>query len=259
MILYPGVRSKRTSRSSRLAFLWEARDASLVARSGQVGVFSASGVSTIGGVITPGTGPGTVQAGRAQPRFGMVGGVPLLDLASATAGQDAELLQFPFALGPVSLTLLLTLTPTWTMGASRATINYAFTLGNLSIGTPAWRVSRGGAGGEATGWSIRRTIPGPTTDIATVAEGAGLTAPLALLVTYNHTTGVDAISIRDANGTVTGPVSSSAIAANTSRWAGDTLYFANDPQASTSGLPIRLHVVKLAIGVKTYADMDGAW
>lgn len=253
-ILYPGQRGRRIPRTSRLAFMWDARDRSLIARSGQVGVLAATGASTSGGVITPGTGPATVQAGRAQPRFGSVAGAALLDLTGVDAGKDVEYLSFPFALGPCSLTLLLTLTPTWALGASRATAHYAFGLGDTGVGNTSWKVYRGGA--AATSWAIQRSMG--TLHTATVLESASQTAPLDILVTYDHATGIDTISVRGANGTITGPSASAAMAVNTLRWSGDVLALGSDAAAKL-GAPIRLHRCKLAIGVKTFADMDGAW
>jgi hypothetical protein len=256
MILLPGVQGARTERSSRLAFSWDARDRSLQARSGQQGVLSAGTGTAL--TLTPGYGS-TITGGFGQPRFGRIGGsggASILDLDASTSGAERHWLTFPFAVPVASLSVFLRLTPTWTMGASRGTANMAFGIGDPTIGARLFDIRRGGT--FPTGWYTTRQEPTGGTNSGQTVEGAGLVAPLDVLATYDVTSRALTIQLRDATGTLTTAASGgTSLAAQTGHWSGDVLGLGNRPTQDALGLPIRLHLAKVAVGaVLTYADMD---
>jgi hypothetical protein len=256
MITLPGVLGARTERSSRLAFSWDARDRSLLARSGQQGAF-ASALGTAQ-TITPSYGA-TLTAGRGQPRFSRIAGptsAAVLDIDSSSAGTERQWLTFPFAIPVASLTVLLRLTPTWTMGAARATANMALGIGNPGVGPRLFDIRRGGT--FTSGWYTTRQDTGGGVNSGQTVEGAGLVAPLDVLGTYDVTSRALTIQLRDAAGTLTTAASGgTSLAAQSGHWSGDVLALGARPGQDTLGLPIRLHFAKIAVGaVLTFADMD---
>lgn len=259
MILLPGVLSSRVSRISQLSFGWDAKDASLLARTGQLGALTVAAAAS-GGAITPAYGSALV-AGRGEPRFSRVGTVNGLDLSGVTAGQDAERLLYPYAMAVGSLTVVLKLTPTWSAGASRATEHYVFGLGSSGIAQNYLRLSRGGA--SATSWKITRSVDGPATQTSnTVVEPGTFVWPLEVRGWFDATpsggfTGFTRVELRDATGatvTSSGSGTTHPVIAG-SRWSGEVMGIGHDP-ALGLGAPISLHSVKLALGVKTFAEMD---
>lgn len=250
MILLPGVQGFRSDRSSRLAFAWDARDRTLLARSGQQGVLSA--IAGAAQSITPGYGP-AVTGGFAQPRYGRIGGsagAAVLDLDGSTAGAQQQQLLYPFSMGPASLTLFLRLTPLWAAGSSRASTTYVFSLGNSAVGPDRLRVAR-----ITTAWQATRSTAGFSTAVSTPESGSAV-FPLDLLVTYNHANGATSIQTRDAALALSTPGTLASGTLQSGRWAGGVLALGSDAELRL-GAPIRLHLAKLAIGaVLTFADMD---
>jgi hypothetical protein len=254
MILLPGVPSSRIARISQLSFAWDAKDATLLARTGQTGTLAALSTTTVGGAITPAVGAALV-AGRGQPRWSRVGALNALDLAQMTAGQDPERLTYPYASMNQGITVLLRLTPTWSAGASRATEQWVFGLGDSSLGNDWFRISRGGSSG--TFWNVQRSVSGPTVQTSNgVAEPGTAPYPLDIYAYYDLAgTGFTRLSIRDAAGAVTSSTGTGTTHAPLARWSGEILGLGGVPGAIL-GAPIRLHAVKLALGFYTITQMD---
>lgn len=253
MILLPGARSTRVERRSRLSFCWHARDASLVPITGQTATLVQTGATTLtSGPVVPMAGS-QITAGKAMPRFGrdVLTGENFLQLAGNVSGQDVEQLTYAMALRAKDLTLLLRVTGLWAAGAN---VSQG---GMLALGTApgteagSIRLQRGGLN-----YTLTRHMGG-LNNSGVLAEPAALVWPADLLIQYGGTTGIASLSIRSATGAITGPVTAgSASFISAGRWGGNALAVGSDPAGGLPGVPARYYVVKLAMGIKTFADMD---
>ena len=260
MILLPGVLPTRTARMSRLSFAWDAKDTDLLARTGQQGTLASLTTATVGNAITPATGAALVS-GRGQPRWVRVNSLNALALSQVDSGKDQEQLLYPFAMAQTPLTILLKLTPGWTAGASRATEHFVFGLGNSAVGNDWLKISRGGS--SATSWTVTRRISTPVTQTGNgVVEPGTFIWPLDVLVYFDlnggsgGNTGNTRIQLRDATGATVASTGTGTTVLPTQRWSGEVLGLGSDP-ATALGAPISLHSAKMALGVYTFAQMDG--
>jgi hypothetical protein len=252
MILGPGARSLRAERRSRLAFYWEAREASLLPITGQgVQLLNGGASSLVGGTVTPKVGS-AVTAGNAMPRFGYNAtlGENYLALSGTTGGQDVEQLNYFAVLPARDQTALLRFTGLWTAGASvtgglfQLGLDPAIAAGSILL----WR--------SGTNYVIARQDAAHGQVSSLLAENAALVWPADALISYVGATGIVSLSVRSANGTIYGPVtsgSSSYIAPN-KRWGGQGLAIGRT--TANAGAPINLYRVKIALAVKTFAQMD---
>lgn len=254
MILLPGARSQRTDRRSAFAFAWDARDASLLPRTGQTPTLLQTGAPTLaGGFVVPETGP-QIRAGKRMPRFGydVLTDQNYLELSGTTAGQDVEQLTYGANLLAVDTTVLIRLTGLWVVGAAIPVQGGLFTLGTApGLGAGALRLQRGG-----TNYVLTRHL-GALNQTVNLAEPPALVWPADLLLTYTAATGIASLAIRSANGTITGPVTvggASFIAPG--RWGGGQLALGSDPAGGLPGAPARYYAASVALAIHTFVEMD---
>lgn len=251
MILLPGVPSNRPYRRSALIFSWHAKDAVLLPVTGQQPTFTSVPDTTLPPVI-PGVGS-TVSVGNAMPRFGRLSlsGVPTnyLETSGLTSGQDDEQLSYDFGLLAQDLSVLIRLTGLWTAGATLTSFGYVMSLGNGTAGAGTVRITR-----NSNVWQAQRqTAAGGTANIS-LTENAALVWPADVLLTYVQSTGIVTLTLRSANGTLYGPVSTAGLIA-TGRFAGEVFGLGSDAGLAL-GQPMRLFFAKIAYGVQTFAAMD---
>lgn len=254
MILLPGSRSERLERRSQLAFFWHAKDATLVPVTGQTSALINTGTPALtGGAVTPRYGA-EVVAGKGMPRFGYdpETGLNYLALSGTTAGQDVESLTYQAALPARSLSVLLRFRGLWTPGATFASAAGLFSLGLTTVtGAGTLQLNR------HTGSSYRVVRQNASDfDSATLAESGTQGWPADALVTYNGALGRAELSLRSTTGVVTGPVSCGGAAyASAARWGGNALSLGSNYQFA-AGAPIWLYWCKIALGVKTFQQLD---
>ena len=254
MILLPGVRSVRTARRSQLAFYWHARDATLLAETGQQGVLSNEGVATTGSNLVPSVGS-TIVAGSRQPRFTRVAPDNVLEMTGITAGKDIERLTFPFGLVAADLTVLYRFTGLWTLGGTLAAQGGLFSIGTaIGDGAGAIRFQRS----SGTNYFLSRSSSGGTSSDVSLAESDSLSWPVDALVSYTASTGIAHLTLRGANGFLTSTINAggSAHIFTSSRWAQQQMTLGYDGSGSVPGQPHRLYFCKIATGEKTFAQMD---
>lgn len=256
MILLPGMRSLREFRRSQLAFMWDAKDADLLPVTGQEPQLTGTpAVGTVGGNIVPGVGT-TVATGKGMPRFGRdpsLGANHLALAGSGIAGQDAEALTYFASLPARDCTVLMRLTGIWTPGFSFASQGGLFALGNQGLqGAGTLLLYR-----LSTNWILTRSYLGSNSS-ANLAENAGLVWPADALIVFTGSTGGATLSLRGANGTIYGPLATGTAAGYSQpnkRWGGDVICVGN--AGIYPGANLKLYLLKIAMGIKSYADMDG--
>jgi hypothetical protein len=257
-LLYPGSLSRRVHRSSLLQLYWRATDGKIDALTGQVGRLELIGA--------PATRPyqwttsnGTVSVGDATPRFATynsLGGKTVLAVSGeGTGGFSVEQWSLEFPLYVQAMTFFGRLTPAWAAGATRAEFHVAQFGAALASGTGGGRLRLSRSGVNWVALRDRLAV----TKTATLAEPGTVTYPLDVLMTMSAA-GAVSLSLRSASGTIhAGPTSTgdASLVGATDKWGvaatPDTqrLYLGPNPAAD-----VLWETVKVAAGVKTFAEMD---
>jgi hypothetical protein len=253
MALSSGAAPQRGLRKSQLLLNWKSRLCSLVADTGQVGVFTPffSGVNAPGNVLGRNGTP--IVAGHGQPRWEQhadSGNITRLLLEGEVPLRQSENVVMPWPLKVSAIALEWLVWPMYAPGENIGSAAYGPMIGTATTGGGWFGIRRLG-----TDWHAVRKRGG--VEIVSAVTDIGSVFPIYVLATLGLG-GVLTISTRDATTQVrTGASTTDAnMLIATETWGNSQFSFCGVQGLVAPGGRWRYELLKVPRGVKTFPQLD---